>query len=125
LDGNFDATDRILRCALEVHRCLGPGLFESTYEKALCLELSAQAIQFERQVRVPLYYRGVLIAEHRIDLVVENSVVVEIKSVERLAPVHWAQALTYLRVTSLKVALLLNFNSPTMKDGTRRVVLNA
>ena len=125
MDGNTATTDLILRCAVEVHRRLGPGLFEQTYERALCIELGVNGVRFEQQVRVPLYYRGELIAEHRIDLVVEDEVIVEIKSVERLAPLHWAQVLTYLRVKSLKVGLLLNFNSPTMQAGTRRVVLNA
>jgi GxxExxY protein len=125
MDGNTETTDRILRCAVEVHRRLGPGLLESTYERALAIELAANGMAFQQQVRVPLFYRDELIAEHRIDLVVGDEVIVEVKSVERLAPVHHAQVLTYLRVKSLKVGLLLNFNSPTMQAGTRRVVLNA
>jgi GxxExxY protein len=125
MDGDTETTDRILRCAVEVHRRLGPGLLESVYEAALCVELQASNIAFARQVGIPLYYRGELISEHRIDLVVEDKVIVEVKSVERLAPIHWAQILTYLRVMSLNIGLLLNFNSPTMKAGTRRVVLNA
>ena len=110
---------------LGVHRVLGPGLLESVYESALCIELKANNITFARQVGIPLFYKGELLSEHRPDLIVENKVVVEVKSVERLAPIHWAQVLTYLRITSLKVGLLLNFNSPTLKDGTRRVVLKA
>ena len=125
LDGNTDTTHRILRCALEVHRHLGPGLLESVYESALCIEFKANNVSFTRQVGIPLYYKGELISEHRPDLIVENEVVVEVKSVEQLAPIHWAQVLTYLRVTSLKIGLLLNFNSPTLKAGTRRVVLKA
>jgi len=125
MDGDTATTDRIMRCALEVHRHLGPGLLESVYESALCIELRANSVAFKRQVGIPLYYKGELISEHRPDLIVEERVVVEIKSVERLVPVHMAQMLTYLRVTSLRVGLLLNFNSPTLKSGTRRVVLNA
>ena len=125
MDGNTLTTDRIIRCAVEVHRHLGPGLLETTYERALAIELAANRIAFERQVRVPVFYRDELLAEHRIDLIVEDEVIVEIKSVERLAPIHWAQVLAYLRVRSLKVGLLLNFNSPTIQAGTRRVVLNA
>jgi GxxExxY protein len=125
MDGDAATTDRIIRCALEVHRRLGPGLLESVYESALCIELDANGVSFRRQVGIPLYYRGELISEHRLDLIVEDCIVVEIKSVERLAPIHMAQVLTYLRVTSLKVGLILNFNSPTMRSGTRRVVLNA
>ena len=125
MDGDTETTDRILRCALEVHRVLGPGLLESVYESALCIEFRASDIAFVRQRGVPLYYKGELISEHRPDLIVEDKVIVEVKSVEQIGAIHWAQVLTYLRVTSLNVGLLLNFNSPTLKAGTRRVVLNA
>ena len=125
MDGNTHITQRIIGCAFEVHRCLGPGLLENVYETALCVELDANEIPFERQVPIPLFYRGEIISEHRIDLIVEDEVIVEVKSVERFAPIHRAQLLTYLRVKSLKVGLLLNFNSATMKSGIQRVVLNA
>ena len=125
LDGNTQLTEQILNCAIEVHRQLGPGLLESVYESALSIELRFRGIPFKRQVGFPLYYRGELLSEHRPDLIVADQVVVEVKSVERLAPIHVAQMLTYLRVTSLRVGLLLNFNSETIKAGTRRVVLNA
>ena len=91
----------------------------------MCIELRTQGLTFTRQIGIPLYYRGELISEHRPDLVVENQIIVEVKSVERLAPLHWAQVLTYLRVSGLRVGLLLNFNSPTLRAGMRRVVLNA
>ena len=125
MDGDTETNERILRCALEVHRVIGPGLLESVYESALCIELTANHIPFVRQMGIPLFYKGELLSEHRPDLIVENKVVVEIKSVQQLAPIHWAQVLTYLRVASLNVGLLLNFNSPTLKAGTRRVVLKA
>ena len=125
LDGNTELTERILSCAIEVHRQLGPGLLESVYESALSIELRSRGIPFTRQVGFPLYYRGELISEHRPDLIVEETVVVEVKTVERFAPIHTAQMLTYLRVTSLQLGLLLNFNSETMKAGIRRVVLRA
>ena len=125
MDGETELTRRIIGCAVEVHRRLGPGLLENVYESALCIELRTQGLSYERQIGIPLYYRGELISEHRPDLVVEKEVVVEVKSVERLSPLHWAQVLTYLRVTGLKVGLLLNFNSPTLRAGTRRIVLNA
>ena len=125
LDGNTDLTDRILGCAINVHRQLGPGLLESVYESALSIELRYRGIPFKRQVGFPLYYRGELISEHRPDLIVEETVIVEVKTVERFAPIHTAQMLTYLRVTSLQLGLLLNFNSETMKAGIRRVVLKA
>jgi GxxExxY protein len=125
MDGNTELTDRIIGCAVEVHRRLGPGLLENVYESALCIELKMQHLAFARQVGIPLYYRGELISEHRPDLIVAGEVIVEVKSVDRLAPLHWAQVLTYLRVTGLNVGLLLNFNSPTLRAGLRRVVLNA
>ena len=125
MDGDTNTTDRIIRCAIEVHRHLGPGLLESVYEAALCIELQSDALPFKRQPGIPLVYKGQLISEHRPDLIVNDSVIVEIKSVDRLAPIHVAQLLTYLRVASLRVGLILNFNSQTMKEGTRRVVLNA
>ena len=125
MDGETDLTKRIIGCAVEVHRRLGPGLLENVYESALCIELRTQGLAFTRQVGIPLYYRGELISEHRPDLIVEGQVIVEVKSVERLAPIYWAQVLTYLRVTGLHVGLLLNFNSPTLRAGMRRIVLNA
>ena len=125
MDGDSTTTDTIIGCAIQVHKHLGPGLLESIYESALCIEFTANSLPFKRQVGVPLYYRGELISEHRMDLIVNDQVVVEIKSVERLAPIHVTQMLTYLRVTSLKIGLILNFNSPTMKEGTRRVALGA
>jgi GxxExxY protein len=125
LDGNTEITEKILSCAIDVHRQLGPGLLESVYESALSIELRYRGIPFKRQVGFPLYYRDELISEHRPDLIVEDTVIVEVKTVERFAPIHTAQMLTYLRVTSLQLGLLLNFNSETMKAGIRRVILKA
>jgi GxxExxY protein len=125
LDGNTEITEKILSCAIDVHRQLGPGLLESVYESALSIELRYRGIPFKRQVGFPLYYRDELISEHRPDLIVEDTVIVEVKTVERFAPIHTARMLTYLRVTSLQLGLLLNFNSETMKAGIRRVVLKA
>lgn len=85
MDGETELTGRIMACAVEVHRRLGPGLLESTYESALCIEMKAKGLTYARQVRIPLHYRGELIAEHRLDLIVEGTIVVEITSVERLA----------------------------------------
>ena len=124
VDSDLDKlTERIIGCAIEVHRCLGPGLPEAVYETALCIELKAAQLQFVRQVGVPLFYKGELIAEHRPDLIVENTVVVEVKSVERFHALHTSQMLTYLRVTHLTVGLLLNFNSVVLREGIRRVAL--
>jgi len=116
-------TDRIIGCAIEVHRELGPGLLEAVYERALCSEFIANRIEFKRQVGVPLYYKGELLSEHRPDLIVNERVVVEVKSIDRFNPVHTAQLLTYLRLCRIRVGLLLNFNSAFMRDGIRRVML--
>jgi GxxExxY protein len=118
-----DLTGRIIGCAIEVHRQLGPGLLESIYESALAVELEFAKISVSRQVPVPIQYRGRIIGEHRIDLIVENTVVVELKSVERMDPVFEAQILTYLRITKLKVGLLINFNSRLVREGIKRFVL--
>jgi GxxExxY protein len=118
-----DTTDRIIACAIEVHRQVGPGLLESVYEHALCVELSLAGLKFRRQVGVPVTYKGELIAEHRPDLVVADLVVVEVKSVERFHPVFMAQMLTYLQITGLRVGLILNFNRVLMRDGIKRVML--
>src|SRR5262245_10753526 len=125
MDGDTTTTDRIIGCAIEVHTYLGPGLLESVYESALCVEFKSRRLPFKRQLGIPLYSKGELLSEHRTDLIVDDKVIVEIKSVDRLAPIHVAQMLTYLRVASLQVGLILNFNSETMKNGTRRVVLNS
>jgi len=118
-----DVTDLIIACAIEVHRHLGPGLLESVYESAMCFELKDAGLLFRRQVSVPVNYKGNLIAEHRPDLVVNDLVVVEIKSVERFNPVFVAQMLTYLQITGLRVGLILNFNRALMRDGIKRVML--
>ena len=116
-------TERIIGCAIEVHRHLGPGLLESTYEEALCLELREQGLSFVRQIPVPISYKGHMLGDYRLDLLVEDSVVVEIKSVERYDPVFQAQLLTYLRATSKRIGLLINFNSRLLHDGVKRVAL--
>jgi len=116
-------TEKIIGCAIEVHRHLGPGLLESTYESALCVELEIAGLRYHRQVCVPVVYKGRTIGEYRLDLLVEDAVIVEIKSVERFDPLFEAQLLTYLRVTGKKIGLLLNFNSRLLKDGIKRVIL--
>ena len=116
-------TGKIIGCAIEVHRNLGPGLLESIYEAALAIELSAAGLGFARQVPVCVCYKGEAIGEHRLDLLVEDTVVVEIKSVERHDPVFEAQVLTYLRISGKSVGLLINFNTRLLKEGIRRFVL--
>lgn len=115
-------SNRILLSAIEVHRSLGPGLLESAYEECLCHELSLADIVFTRQVALPVSYKGInLDCGYRLDLVVENKVVLELKSVHKLEPLHDAQLLTYLKISGHKLGLLLNFNVPLMRDGIRRI----
>jgi len=116
-------TERIIGRAIEVHRVLGPGLLEPAYEAALCIELDDAQIPYCRQIRLPAYYKGRRLGEYRMDLVVEDCVVVEVKAVERANPLFEAQLLTYLRVTGKPVGLLLNFNSRLLKDGIKRMRL--
>jgi GxxExxY protein len=116
-------THRIIGCAMEVHRQLGPGLLEATYEEAMCIELTDQGISFVRQPGIPVFYKGHLIGEHRPDLVVQDEVVVEVKSVERLIGVHQAQLLAYMRLLKKPVGLLLNFNGEVLRTGIRRLVI--
>jgi GxxExxY protein len=123
MDHEQELTERIIGCAIAVHRVLGPGLLESAYVAALGVEFAHNAISYERQRRIPLEYRGANVGEYHVDLIVENRVVVEVKSVLRMEPVFGAQVLTYLRITGLRVGLLLNFNKPVLKDGLKRFVL--
>ncbi len=117
-------TEAIIGAAMEVHKHLGPGLMEVSYERALCLELSARGTAFVRQCSVPVLYKGILVGEYRADLVVEDRVVVEIKSVDALAGVHRAQLLAYMRVLGLQYGLLLNFYGEVLRTGIRRVILS-
>jgi GxxExxY protein len=118
-----DITEKIIGCAIEVHRELGPGLLESTYENALCVELGFAGLSYERQRSVPLVYKGQAVGEYRLDLVVEQAVIVEIKTVERLDPIFEAQLLTYLRLAGKRVGLLINFHTVVLKSGIKRLVL--
>lgn len=116
-------SERIIGSAIEVHRELGPGLLESAYEECLCRELSLRNVQFQRQIPLPVTYKGLkLDCGHRIDLLVSDLVVVEIKTVDKIIPVHEAQLLTYLRLGAWQIGLLINFNVPVLKDGIRRKV---
>jgi GxxExxY protein len=118
-------SEHVIGFAIEVHRSLGPGLLEAVYEECLCMEMKRAAIDFRRQVVLPVSYKGVrLSCGYRLDLVVEGRMVVEIKAIEKLMPVHEAQLLTYMRLGNIPVGLLLNFNSATLKDGIRRLELS-
>jgi len=119
-------TEQIIGSAIEVHRHLGPGLLESAYEECLCHELSLLGLQFERQKLLPLEYEGIKRdCGFRLDIIVENKVVLELKTVEAIAPIHEAQLLTYLRLSKIKVGLIINFNVPVLKNGVRRFILSS
>ena len=113
----------VIGACIEVHRQLGPGLLESAYEICLCRELQSLSIPFERQKLLPVRYKGELVdAGYRLDLVVDNCLLVELKSVEQLLPIHGAQVLTYLKLSEIKLGLLINFNVVMLKQGVKRVV---
>jgi len=118
-----ELTESIIGAAIEVHRELGPGLLESTYERCLSRELTLNGVNHECQVVLPVTYKGEkLDCGYRLDVVVENAVVLEFKSVEELTDLHQAQLLTYLRLSKKRVGLLINFNTPKLTDGIKRMV---
>lgn len=124
MDAINDFTRRIIGAAIEVHRVLGPGLLESAYEECLCSELALRRPAFERQRPLPLVYKGTrLDCGYRIDILVEDRIVVEVKSIDCILPIHEAQVLTYLKLGGWRVGLLINFNVPLLKDGIRRLIL--
>ena len=118
-----DLTYKIIGCAMEVYKTLGPGLLESVYEQALIYELELNGLDVKSQVAVDVVYKGKLICpDLRVDLLVDDTIIVELKSVEELKPVHHKQILTYLRLMNKRVGLLINFNVPDLKDGIKRVI---
>lgn len=119
-------TDAIIGAAIEVHRELGPGLLESTYEICLCRELNLREVFFERQLAIPIEYKGIkLDCGYRADLIVERSILIELKAIDALLPIHEAQLLSYLKLSGLHVGLLINFNVELLKKGIRRRVVNS
>ena len=118
-----DVANKVIGAAIEVHRNLGPGFLETVYEEAVCVELSLRNIAFARQIAFSVDYKGHPVGMSRLDLLVDQCLPVELKAVEGLAPVHIAQALSYLKVTKHRLALLINFNVAVLKDGIKRVVL--
>jgi len=124
-DGLNLISGKIIECAIAVHSALGPGMLEGAYEVCLMHELVSNKFKVQSQVRLPIRYRDVLLdAGYRIDLLVEDSVIVELKTVDRMIPVHEAQLLSYLRMSDLRLGLLINFNVSLLRDGIRRVVNN-
>jgi len=121
---NDPLTDKVIGLAIEVHRQLGPGLLESAYEECLSYELAQAKFVLERQVALPVIYKSVrLDCGYRLDLIVEKRLILELKTVERLMPIHEAQVITYLKLTGISTGLLLNFNSVILKHGIRRLML--
>lgn len=115
-------TGQVIGAAIEVHKILGPGLLESACEECLCHELKLRGISFERQKALPIEYKGIeLECGYRLDIVMNNSLIVELKSCESLEPIHEAQLLTYLKLTGIKIGLLINFNVSVLKDGIKRL----
>lgn len=116
-------SSKIIGAAIEVHKTLGPGLLESAYEECMSYELALRGSSFERQKALPVIYKGKkLDCGYRLDMVVENAIILELKSCEKIEPIHKAQLLTYLKLSGLTVGLLLNFNVPVMRDGIVRIV---
>jgi GxxExxY protein len=122
-DSTEELIHRVIGCCITVHRDLGPGLVEPIYHRAVGLELEHYGIPFEREKRFPVRYRGKPLYIHRLDLVVEGKVMLELKAVERLHPVHQAQVLSCLRISKLEVCLLINFNVAILPQGIKRIVL--
>ena len=113
----------VIGAGIEVHKALGPGLLESVYEECLCQELKLRSIPFKRQVELPIEYKGMkLPASYRIDILVDNLLILELKAVEKMMPIHDAQILTYLRLSGIWLGLLMNFNVPVFKQGIKRFV---
>jgi len=122
---NDPLTERVIGLAIGVHRELGPGLLESAYEECLCYELAQSKLHFQRQAALAVVYKSVrLDCAYRLDVVVENRLILELKTVERLLPIHEAQVITYLRLSGIPTGLLLNFNTVVLKDGIRRLMLS-
>ena len=122
---NDELTGQIIGAAIEVHRELGPGLMESTYDECLALELSLRELRFERQVTLPINYKtATVLRSYRLDFVVEKKVIIELKTLEKILRLHEAQLLTYMKLSRIPVGLLINFNSIPLKDGIRRLVLS-
>jgi len=118
-----ELSSKIIGAAIEVHKALGPGLLESVYEECICHELSLRGLSFERQKPLSIAYKGTkLDCGYRLDLVVEEAMIVELKSCEKIEPIHKAQLLTYLKLSGLNLGLLLNFNTTAMRDGIVRIV---
>ena len=115
----------VIGAAIEVHRCLGPGFLEAVYEEALCIELERRQIRLGRQVVIAVNYKGYPVGESKLDVLIDERLIVELKAVESILPVHAAQLMSYLKATGLNLGLLINFNVPYLKSGIKRVILSS
>lgn len=121
---SYELTNEVIGAAIEVHKTLGPGLLESIYERCLCHELSLRGIEYVQQLEIPLTYKGMSLDScYRLDMMVVDQIVVEVKSIKTFEPIHTAQILTYLRLTGKRLGLLMNFNSPVLSKTIKRVIL--
>jgi GxxExxY protein len=121
-----ELTHKVIECGIEVHRALGPGLLESAYEACLDYELRKAGLNVQRQKSLPIKYKDIMVDEgYRIDLLIENRLIIELKAVEKILPVHEAQILTYLKLSEIPLGLILNFNEPVLKNGIRRFALGS
>ena len=119
-----ELSNKVIGCALEVHRNLGPGLLESTYEQCLAYEMKTAGMAFKLQHALPVEYKNIkLDCGYRIDMLVDNSIIIELKSVDKILPIHQAQLLTYMKLADISIGLLINFNVKYLKDGIKRMVL--
>jgi GxxExxY protein len=116
-------SNAVIGAAIAVHKALGPGFLEGVYEEALCIELERRNIPFRRQVSFDVNYADTKVGEGRIDLIIGGCLIIELKAIDGFAPIHTAQAISYLRATGLRLALLINFNVPVLKDGIKRIIL--
>ncbi len=117
-----ELSNKVIGSAIEVHKHLGPGYLESIYEESLAFELTKLGIQFKRQVDIPVIYKGHNVGSGRLDILIESELIIELKSTERLLPLYQAQVISYLKTTGLMLGLLINFNTPVLKQGIKRIV---
>ena len=118
-----DLSEKIIGSAIEVHKNLGPGLLESIYESVLCIEFNLNKISYKRQLEIPILYKNYKIGKHRLDLIVDNKIILELKAVDNINPIFEAQLLSYLKISGYKLGLLINFNERLLKDGIKRIIL--
>ncbi len=123
MDDVNSITEQIIGCSIEVHKQLGPGLLESIYEEALCCEFELQKLSYQRQFCIPIIYKGKKLSDFRLDLIVEDKIIVELKAVNKIEPVFEAQLLSYLKMADKKIGLLINFNVPVLKNGIKRFII--